>query len=165
MLMSAHAFCILCVPNKSTTTHDLCMLCVPDTMTPIPEDEIVFIGDVDKYGNKKGVTVAQFRTDIRISLWYFVKKDEGYITPQRRGISLTSGEYNNLKGSFPEIDSKIAQLSASAIDSFLCGVKSKSELEALRRKLDDVEKGMGPDMIDYDQAANKKKKSKNSTSA
>ena len=126
-------------------------------MPPIPESDIFFISEEDRFNNRKGVTVSKFREEIRIAVWYFVKKEGGYITPRERGVSLSPGEYHNLKAIQPEIEEKISQLSASRVSDYLSEIKSKGEVDALRRKLDDIERGLNCDMTDSPKKTKKTK--------
>ena len=142
-------------------------LCVTE-MNPISEDDILFLSEPDQYNSRKGVTVnsvdlGRGKEEVRIAIWQFVKLQHlnGYITPQRRGISLTPVELAKLKEHLPVIDEKVAVANLSAVENYLSTL-TKTDIDSFRKRLDELEKkhNLGTDSPDVGKKHKKQKKDK-----
>ena len=122
------------------------LVVVSDSMTPIKEENILFLNDTDPLLNcRKGVTVSSLenRNEIRVSIWTFVRKgNEGYITPRKGGISLTASEFELLTGNLPWITSRVRIKSQENIHRYIDAIDTIEDLNLLKRKLEAVEKNI-----------------------
>ena len=119
---------------------------IAESMVPIPEEDIRFLGDVDPMGNsKKGVTVSTLDSNnqVRVSIWTFVKKGaEGYITPRRGGISLTTAEFGYLKTNLAWINAQIRMQEQVNVNKYIDSLETVEDIQTLKRRLEDVEKNI-----------------------
>ena len=121
---------------------------ITESMVPIPEENILFLGDADPVGNnnnKKGVTVSTLDSNnqVRVSIWSFVKKGtEGYITPRRGGISLTTTEFGSLKSNLAWINAQIRIQEEANVNKYIDSLETVEDIQTLKRRLADAEKNL-----------------------
>ena len=125
------------------------VLCVADGMVPIKEEEILFLSDTDPLLNwRKGVTVSSLeqRNEVRVSIWTFIKKGaDGYITPRKGGISLSTREFETLSANLPWVSTQVRLKGQESVHRFIEGLESVEDINLLKRKLENAEKNLaGP---------------------
>ena len=121
-------------------------------MTPIDEDNILFLGGPDPtFGNRKGMTVSKIESgknqgEIRIAIWTFihVPGTGGYITPRKGGISLTTAEFCNLMENGNWANDKIQNLRQENLNTLIEAIEKVEDIEELQRKLDAAKRALSP---------------------
>ena len=118
-------------------------------MVPIKEEDILFLSDTDPLLNwRKGVTISSLeqRNEVRIAIWTFIKKgSDGYITPRKGGISLSTKEFETLCDNLPWVCSQVRLKGQESVHRFIDALDSVEAINLLKRKLENAEKNLvGP---------------------